>query len=113
MDNLTMLHFCSYHPKHIEEAIPFGQALHIHRICSDEDECDGHLKVLKDTLIGTGYNAQLIDRKFQSATAKHRNDLLRRQTWDTSNRVPFVVQYFPGAKKLRHFLRSLQRVIDD
>eukprot|EP00061_Rhincodon_typus_P013021 g39124.t1 len=30
-----------------------------------------------------------------------------------SDRVPFVVQYFPGAEKLRHVLRSLQHIIDD
>eukprot|EP00061_Rhincodon_typus_P003441 g20084.t1 len=29
------------------------------------------------------------------------------------DRVPFVVQYFPGAEKLRHVLRSLQHIIDD
>ena len=45
-------------------------------------------------------------------TAKNRTDLLRRQTRDTVDRVPFVVQYFPGAEKLRH-LRSLQHVIDE
>eukprot|EP00061_Rhincodon_typus_P010136 g34196.t1 len=44
---------------------------------------------------------------------KNCNDLLRRQTRDTSNRVPFVVQYFLGAEKLRHVLRSLQHNIDD
>eukprot|EP00061_Rhincodon_typus_P012443 g38184.t1 len=47
-DNLTMLHFSIFHPKYVKEAIPYGQALHVHRICSDEEECDRHLKVLKD-----------------------------------------------------------------
>lgn len=60
-----------------------------------------------------GYDARLINRQFQRATAKDRNTLLRRQTRDTTDRVPFVVQYFPGAEKLRHLLRSLQHVIDD
>eukprot|EP00061_Rhincodon_typus_P009398 g32877.t1 len=43
-DNITMLHFSRFHPKHIKEAIPYGQALRIHRNCLDEEECDGHLK---------------------------------------------------------------------
>eukprot|EP00061_Rhincodon_typus_P014239 g41146.t1 len=51
MDNVTMLNFSSFHPKHIKIAIPYGQALCIHRTCSDEEERDGHLKVLKDALI--------------------------------------------------------------
>eukprot|EP00061_Rhincodon_typus_P007507 g29270.t1 len=31
-DNLMMLHFSSFHPKHIETAISYGQALHLQRI---------------------------------------------------------------------------------
>eukprot|EP00061_Rhincodon_typus_P007920 g30076.t1 len=82
-------------------------------VCSDEGEHDGHLKVLNDVLIRTGYDAQLIDHQFRHTIAKNHNDLLRKQTRDKSNWVPFVTQYFPGAKKLRHVLRSLQHVIDD
>eukprot|EP00061_Rhincodon_typus_P016700 g45051.t1 len=47
-DNLTMLHFSSFHTQHVKEVIPYGQALHRHSVCSDEEERDGHLKVLQD-----------------------------------------------------------------
>eukprot|EP00061_Rhincodon_typus_P003673 g20683.t1 len=112
-DDLTMLHFSSFHVKHIKTAISYGQALRRHRICSDKEEQDGHLKVLKDALIGTGYDAQLSDRQFRCATVKNCIGLFRRQAQDTSIRVPFVIQYFPGAEKLRHALHSLQHIIDD
>eukprot|EP00061_Rhincodon_typus_P015879 g43803.t1 len=111
VDNLMMLHFSSFHPKHIKTAIPYGQTLRIHRICSDEEERDGHLKVLKDAFIGTGYDAQLINRQFQHTTVKNRNDLLRSWTWDTSDRFPFVVQYFPGVEKLCHILHIILALI--
>ncbi|XP_072436175.1 uncharacterized protein [Chiloscyllium punctatum] len=111
-DNLTMLHFSSFHPKHIKTAIPYGHALHIHRICSDEEERDEHLEVLKDALTRMGYDAQLIDRQFQRATARNCNDL-RRQTRAATDRVPFVVQYFPGAEKLHHVFRDLQHIINE
>eukprot|EP00061_Rhincodon_typus_P008158 g30530.t1 len=62
MNNLMMLHFSSFHPKHIKTAIPYRQALRIHRIYSDEEERDRHTKMLKDVLIRTRYDAQLIDR---------------------------------------------------
>eukprot|EP00061_Rhincodon_typus_P018287 g47400.t1 len=88
-------------------AIPYGQALHIYKIFSDEEEHNRHLKLLKDTLIEMGYDAQIINSQFRHATVKNRNDLLRRQTQDTT------VQYFPGAEKLHHVLRSLQHIIDD
>eukprot|EP00061_Rhincodon_typus_P003994 g21500.t1 len=40
-------------------------------------------------------------------------DAWRKQTRDTTDRVPFVIQYFSRAEKLSHVLRSLQHVIDD
>eukprot|EP00061_Rhincodon_typus_P004985 g23890.t1 len=113
MDNLMMLHFSSCHPKHIKKVILYKQALCIHRICSDEEERDGHLKVLKDALIRTEFDAQLIDRPFRFATTKNHYDLLRRQTQDTTDRVSFIIQYFPRAEKPHHVLRCLQHVIDD
>eukprot|EP00061_Rhincodon_typus_P012161 g37724.t1 len=41
------------------------------------------------------------------------NNLLRRRTQDTTDRVPFIIQYFPRAEKLHHALCSLQHVIDE
>eukprot|EP00061_Rhincodon_typus_P016388 g44580.t1 len=55
----------------------------------------------------------IINKLHPTIKAKNRNDLLREQARDTSDRVPFVAQYFPGAEKLRHVLRSLQHIIDD
>eukprot|EP00061_Rhincodon_typus_P016715 g45073.t1 len=66
-----------------------------------------------DALIGTGYHAQLIDRRFRHATVNNRNDLLRRQTQDTPNRVPFDIQYFLRPEKLRYVLCNLQHIIND
>eukprot|EP00061_Rhincodon_typus_P006775 g27766.t1 len=103
----------SFQPKHTKKAIPYKQALHIHRTCSDEEQRNRHLSALKDALIRMRYGAKLIDRQFRRATAKNRNDLLRRQTWDITNKVPFVIQCFPRAEKLHHVLCSLQHVIDN
>ncbi|XP_048472408.1 probable G-protein coupled receptor 139 [Rhincodon typus] len=103
----------AFHPQYIKEAIPYGHAQHIHRTCSDEEKRDRHLKVLKGSLIRMGYDVQPMDYQFRHATMKSHNDLLRRQTQDMTDRVPFVTQYFPGAEKLCHVLHSLQHVIDN
>eukprot|EP00061_Rhincodon_typus_P017163 g45737.t1 len=114
MDNLTMLHISSHHSKHVKRSHPLRKkALRTHRTCSNEEECDGHLQMLKDALIRTGYDAQLINRQFQCATRSNHKDLLRRRAQDMTERVPFIIQYFAGAKKLRYVLRSLQHVIND
>eukprot|EP00061_Rhincodon_typus_P009124 g32366.t1 len=59
------------------------------------------------------YNAQLINHQFQRSTAKNHNDLHGRQTQDETDRLPFIVQYFPAAEKLCHVLHSLHHIIDD
>eukprot|EP00061_Rhincodon_typus_P015603 g43373.t1 len=96
MDNLTMLHFCRFCPKHIKEAITYGQAPPIQRICSDEEEGDGHLKILKNALIKMGYDARLINRQFRRATVKKPQP-----------------SYFPTAERQHHVLHSLRHVIDN
>eukprot|EP00061_Rhincodon_typus_P006139 g26452.t1 len=88
MDKLMILHFSSFHPKHIKETFPYGQAKCIHRICSDEEEHDGHLKVLKDTLVRMRYDAQLIDHQLRRGAVKNHNKLFRRQTQDMTDRLP-------------------------
>eukprot|EP00061_Rhincodon_typus_P014490 g41531.t1 len=60
-----------------------------------------------------GHDAQLIDHQIRRVTAKNCNDVLRRQTRDTTNRVPFVIQYFLGVEKLCPVLCSLQHITDD
>eukprot|EP00061_Rhincodon_typus_P011191 g36030.t1 len=68
------------------------------------------------TAIGTKFAPQysnIFMHSYDVTQQKNRNDLLRKQTQDTSDKVPFIVQYFPGAEKLRHVFHSLQHVIDD
>ncbi|XP_072406586.1 muscarinic acetylcholine receptor M2-like [Chiloscyllium punctatum] len=69
-----MLHFSSFHTKLIKTAILYGKARRTHRICSDEEECDGHLDILWDVLIRTGYDAPYINHQFQRATARSCDD---------------------------------------
>eukprot|EP00061_Rhincodon_typus_P014100 g40915.t1 len=56
---------------------------------------------------------QLNNQEHYRRPPKNCNDLLRRWTQDMTDRVLFVIQYFPGAEKLCHVLRSPQHVIDD
>jgi hypothetical protein len=113
-DNLTMLHSSSFHPRHVKEAIPYGQALRIHRICTEESDRDQHLNTLRSALIRNGYDTQLITRQFRRAISQDRSTLLtRNQRHTTEPRIPFVVTYFPGADNLRKTLRRFQHLIDD
>jgi len=113
-DNITMLHSTSFHPKHVLNSIPYGQAIRIHRICSDENDRDTHLNTLRSAFLRSGYDAGLVNRQFHRATQRDRKELLTRNNrTDSEPRVPLVVTYFPGADKLRTTLRPTQHLIDN
>eukprot|EP00061_Rhincodon_typus_P012963 g39036.t1 len=104
---LTMdysLESVSFLDMHFHQVWAPQQALRMHRICSDEEGSDQHLKMLKDAIIRTGWDAQLT-RQLKNAV-KNGNNLLRRWTQDTTNRVSFVVQYFPGVRNYAMFVAA-------
>lgn len=108
-----MLHYSSFHPKHVKDSIPYSQTLRIHRICSYKEDRDLHLNTLRSALVRDGYHAKLIDEQFHRATSKNREELLNRTIrTETKPRTPFVTTYFPGADQLRKTLRQTQHLID-
>eukprot|EP00061_Rhincodon_typus_P017175 g45751.t1 len=79
---------------------------------------DGHLSISvypkpTDNLMMLPFSSFHPKKKFRCATAKNRNDLLRRQAQDMTDRLRFIAYYFPRLEILRHVFRSLQHVIDD
>ena len=49
------LDFKSCHPRHVKEAIPYGQALRLRRICSSDNIVDERIKELKRNLSKRGF----------------------------------------------------------
>ena len=113
-DTGQLLHSSSFHPQHTKKAIPYGQALRIHRICSDPSDRDSHLQTLEKSLINSGYNREIVRRQFDRAISLQRSELLvHSHIPPESERVPFVTQYFPGAEKLQRELTRLDHLISN
>ena len=113
-DKMKLLHFTSSHPRQVKQAIPYSQALRVHRICTDAEDRDQHLQQLETALLHSGYRGDAIREQFDRPTNTPRTDLLtRRQSSSADDRVPFVVEYFPGAERLRRGLQRLQHLIDE
>eukprot|EP00061_Rhincodon_typus_P009621 g33259.t1 len=78
-----------------------------------------HIWFLNNFVYQSNYVKGLVDIHtkvpliFTAPQLKSYNDLLGRQTQDTTDRDPFIIQYFPGVEKLRHVLHRLTYVIDD
>ena len=112
-DNSRLLHATSSHPHHVKDAIPYGQALRIHRICSNPEDRKKHLGELEQKLLQSGYRRKAIRKQFNRATTHDREELLIRRQKESTDRVPFVTTYFPGAEQLRKGIRKLQHLLED
>ena len=64
-DTHQLLHRSSCHPYHTKKGIPYGQALRIRRICSEDSSFKEHLASLKSWLMDRGYKGGAIDTQLE------------------------------------------------
>ena len=57
-DRKSYLHAKSYHPKSTKEAIAFGQATRLKRICTETTDFEAAANQLKNDLTRRGYNEE-------------------------------------------------------
>ena len=75
-DTHQYLDFSSCHTFHTKKGIPYGQALRIRRIVSDDQVFDTRCEELKGWLKDRGYPDQLVEE--QIGKGKLENDIVRR-----------------------------------
>ena len=92
-DTHNYLHFKSYHPKHLNESLPYSQALRLRRICSDNNELSKHNHKLKQQFIARGYSQTLVDNQIKKAVAIPREDTLKLTTKERTNHIPLVTTF--------------------
>ena len=92
-DRQAYLHKNSAHPSHQKKSIPYGQALRIKRICSEEKEFKKASDDLPKKLVNRGYNDGEINLQIQRASQKNREDLLRHKPKEQMKRIPCVLTY--------------------
>ena len=75
-DTHQCLAFRSCHPRHVKEAIPYGQASRLRRICSSDQIFDERVKELKRNLCKRGFKKDKTSAQCETAKAKDRKALL-------------------------------------
>ena len=68
--NGIWINFKSCHPRHVKEAIPYGQSLRLRRICSSDNIFDERIKELKRNLDKRGFKKDKISVQCEKAKAK-------------------------------------------
>ncbi|CAN8006830.1 unnamed protein product [Ixodes hexagonus] len=111
-DSQQYLSFKSSHPRHSKIAIPYGQALRCHRICSNDDDLNQNLNHLKQAFCRRDNPANLVDDAVNRARAVDRKAILSPDTTRSAaknpanltltynNNLPAVSSIFRG----RHYL---------
>ena len=66
----------SSHPYHCKIGIPYGQALRLNRICSDNESFDKRCNNLERWLMEREYNGKMIRKQILRAREQSRKDFL-------------------------------------
>jgi len=87
----------------IPKGIPYGQALRIRRIVSDDDVFEGRCTELKNWLRKRGYPDGMIDEQIDRAKSVDRTELLERdRVREENKRDILVLSYHPCLSKKVH-----------
>ena len=98
------MHAKSYHPKSTKEAIAFGQATRLKRICMETTEFQTAANQLKEDLIKRGYNEEQTMAEINRAAEQDRKNLLTYKERKTKNRVPMIVTYNRRLPRLKEII---------
>ena len=97
----------SSHPPHIHQHLPYGLAIRIRTIVSDEATFEIRLQELKQFLFARGYGGDLIEQQFNRVRAKSRGKILSQNRADPKpERTPLVITWHPQLRALQQLLRE-------
>ena len=93
-DRSNYLHNKSYHPNSLKKNIPYGQALRIKKICTDERDYEHSLDELQESFLKRGYNKQNIREQFTKVSNQDRSQLLTYKPKNKNkNQLLFITTY--------------------
>ena len=111
-DSHQYLHSSSCHPYHCKKGIPYSQALHLNRICSDPNSFDRRCNDLEKWLIERGYSEREVRKQILRARGFSRDSLLDREnTREEQNKITFNLTYYPVFQNVKKLLAELHLLL--
>ena len=86
-DTHQFLHFRSCHRYSYKKSIPYGQAIRMKRICSNEENISSRLEDLEHWFCSSDYKKEMVHSKIQKVHSMNREDLLK----NVKNRITVIV----------------------
>ena len=112
-DTHQYTHFSSCHTFHTKSGIPYGQALRLRRIVSDEAQFDKRLRDLESWLLKRGYEGGMVTKQIDKARTKDRDELLNFEK-DKSGFDPrpnLVLRYHPALSDKVHSIVQIHQTL--
>ena len=111
-DKFQYLNFKSSHPYHQKANLPYGLALRIKRICSNEEDFKKHCDQLIILLRKRGYKLGLIKDAIRKVSALKRDEVLSNASeQSTKNKMIFATTYNPMLPDFKQKLIALQPIL--
>ena len=112
-DKFQYLNFTSSHPYHQKASLPYGLALRIKRICSNQGDFRLHCQKLVGLLRRRGFKLGLIKEGIRKAAAVDRAELLRERTEgeEKEDRMIFATTYNPMIAHLKDKVTNLHHIL--
>ena len=107
-----LLHRSSCHPYHTKKGIPYGQALRIRRICSEDSSFKEYLASLKSWLMDRGYKGGELGTQLERVKGLQRDTLLNRESKSKDGtRIPLVLTFHPALNEVHEILRKCENIL--
>ena len=111
-DKFQYLNFTSSHPYHQKASLPYGLALRIKRICSNQGDFKRHCEKLIIHLRKRGFKLGLIKEGIRKASQMKREDLLTpKEKSPTDERMIFSTTFNPMVPDLREKIHNLHHIL--
>ena len=112
-DKFQYLNFQSSHPYHQKASLPFGLALRIKRICSNNEDFKRHCETLIVHLRKRGFKLGLIKEAIRKAAQIDRNELLspKDKQQQADQKMIFTTTYNPMIPHLRQKIHDLHPIL--
>ena len=108
-DTYQYLDSLSCHPYHCKKGIPYSQALHHNRICSNNAFFDHRCNELEHWLHERGCSERVVRQEILKARKIPRNELLEMErNHPEENKLTFNITYYPVFENTKTILEELQ-----
>ena len=108
-DSHQYLHDTSCHRSIYKKLIPYGQAIRMKRICSNEVDLQRKLLDLESWLTGRGYKSEIIRPEIQKVNLIDRRNLLKKRPKHQEDSITVVFTFHPALNIVFDVLKRAHR----